>query len=115
MLHLDKIRCGDYVEGLAKYRIEETSELYGGIVCLVNHDKNQLTIEDNLNNKRAVIIKFSEIKYYVSVNQTCFKNEEEAIKICLARDPEQTELEVYDRKYKAVKHNRFKIVNKMPK
>ena len=113
-INYNKIRNGDYVEGLAKYRMPETPETYKGIVFLVNHEKNQLSIEQT-GTKRAIIIKFSEISYYASVSLVCFNNKEEATKICLARDPEQTKLEVYDRKHKAVKHDRFKIIKRMPK
>lgn len=108
-INYNRIRGGDYVEGICRH-----DPLYGrflkGIVVMVS-DKNQVHIV--YNDKHSAPINFTDIFYYVHVCQTVFGSLEEAEKIMKARDPKGDKLEVYDRKYKAAKKDRYKIVHKI--
>ena len=109
-INTKKIRCGDYVEGISHPARRDIN--VSGIVTKVDEINELVHIQGR---NYTVTIAWDKISQYISVSHVVFADFNLAQRVLTARNRMNNIFEIYDRKKRQPKKNRYKIIHRLGK
>lgn len=109
-MNTKKIRGGDYVEGISHPANRDIN--VSGIVTKVDEINKLVHIQGR---NYVSFIDWENITQYISVSHVVFADINLAQRVLNARNRKKVVFEIYDRKKKQPKKNRYKIVHRLGK